>query len=63
MAQIKSPLDGSDLMALFGKPPGKWIQPIKDYLLDLVLDGVLAQDGKAHATELAKQFVEAKGPL
>jgi poly(A) polymerase len=61
VAQIKSPLDGNDLMALFGKPPGRWIQPIKDYLLDLVLDGELAQNDKEQATGLAKQFAAEKG--
>jgi poly(A) polymerase len=56
VAKIKSPLDGNDLMVLFGKPPGRWIQPIKDYLLGLVLDGELAQDDTERAANLARRF-------
>ena len=59
--QIKSPLDGNDLMALFGKPPGRWIQPIKDYLLGLVLDGELTQDDTERAADLARRFAEESG--
>lgn len=58
VAQLKSPLDGDELMALFGKGPGPWIRPIKDYLLSLVLDGQLAPDDKATAVELAQQFAK-----
>ncbi|HEV2124900.1 MAG TPA: HDIG domain-containing protein, partial [Chloroflexota bacterium] len=32
VAKLQSPLDGNDLMALFGRGPGPWIRPIKDYL-------------------------------
>ncbi|MFL5702247.1 MAG: CCA tRNA nucleotidyltransferase, partial [Ktedonobacteraceae bacterium] len=39
---IKSPLDGKELMALFDRPPGPWLRPIKDHLLSLVIDGVLS---------------------
>ena len=28
--KLASPLDGNELMALFGRPPGPWIKPIKD---------------------------------
>src|SRR6266542_4139741 len=61
VAKIKSPLDGTALMELFGKPPGRWIQPIKDYLLGLVLDGELGQDDTARAAELAKRYAEENG--
>ena len=61
VAKLQSPLDGHELMALFGRPPGPWIRPIKDYLLGLVVDGDLAQDDKARGTELAKRFVEEHG--
>jgi poly(A) polymerase len=57
VATLQSPIDGNDLMALFGRPPGPWIKPIKDYLLELVLDGVLAVDDRDGAIELAKAFV------
>ena len=61
LAQIKSPLDGVELMELFGRGPGPWIKPVKEYLLSLVLEGELAQDGKERAAELAKEFVEKGG--
>src|SRR5207302_8849597 len=30
---LKSPLDGNELMALFERPPGPWLRPVKDHLL------------------------------
>jgi poly(A) polymerase len=57
VAKIKSPLDGNELMALFDRPPGPWIRPLKDYLLNLVLDGQLAQDDVATATTLARAWI------
>src|SRR6266849_6617168 len=44
---LKSPLDGNELMALFGRSPGPWLRPIKDHLLGLVIDGALSPDDKA----------------
>jgi poly(A) polymerase len=55
---LKSPLDGNELMALFGRGPGPWLRPVKDYLLSLVIDGVLAPDDKERATLFAREFVE-----
>jgi poly(A) polymerase len=63
VAQLSSPLDGNDLMALFGKGPGPWIKPIKDYLLGLVLDGELSPDDKDRAVELARAFAEQRERL
>lgn len=60
---IKSPLDGHDLMALFGRGPGPWIKPIKEHLLNLVLEGALAQDDRERAIELARAFVAAQEAL
>jgi len=57
IAALKSPLDGNELMAIFQRPPGPWIKPIKEYLLSLVLEGSLAPDDKARAEELAREFV------
>ena len=54
---IKSPLDGNDLMALFGRGPGPWLRPVKDYLLGLVIDGQLAAEDRERAAELAHGFV------
>jgi hypothetical protein len=54
---IKSPLDGNDLMELFGREPGAWIRPIKDHLLNLVIDGALAPDDREEAIAEAKKVM------
>jgi len=54
---IKSPLDGNELMALFNRPPGVWLKPIKEHLLELVIDGLLAPDDKAGAEEIARHLL------
>ncbi|RAQ96602.1 RNA nucleotidyltransferase [Thermogemmatispora tikiterensis] len=54
---LKSPLDGHELMAMFGRGPGPWLRPLKDYLLSLVIDGVLAPDDKERAAQFAREFV------
>ncbi len=54
--RMDSPLDGDELMDLFGREPGRWIKPIKDHLLELVLDGALDQDDKEQGAILAKAF-------
>jgi poly(A) polymerase len=61
VAKLHSPLDGHELMALFGKGPGPWIKPIKEYLLDLVLDGALDQEDKDTAVELARRYAAEHG--
>ncbi|HXI15816.1 MAG TPA: HDIG domain-containing protein [Chloroflexota bacterium] len=61
IAQLQSPLDGNDLMALFGQKPGPWIRPIKDYLFNLVLEGDLTQDDRETATRLAKEYAAVHG--
>lgn len=58
---IKSPLDGNELMVLFGRGPGAWLKPIKDRLLSLVIDGELAPDDKATAEAIARQMVHDEG--
>ncbi len=57
VARLQSPLDGDALMHLFGRGPGAWIRPVKDYLLGLVIDGELAEDDRERATELARAFL------
>lgn len=52
--RLSSPLDGNELMALFGRGPGPWIKPVKERLLAAVLDGQLAPDDKDGAAELAR---------
>jgi poly(A) polymerase len=55
---LKSPLDGNELMELFGRPPGPWLRPIKDHLLGMVIDGLLAPDDKQQAIEIARELVK-----
>ena len=57
---IKSPLDGKELMALFDRPPGPWLRPIKDHLLSLVIDGVLSPDDKEEAARIARAYLESE---
>lgn len=54
---LKSPLDGNDLMRIFERGPGAWLRPVKDYLLELVIDGKLAPDDREAAEAEAKAFV------
>lgn len=57
LAELKSPLDGTELMAMFDQPPGRWIADVKDYLRELVIDGLLDPGDKARAAELATEFL------
>jgi poly(A) polymerase len=57
IAMIKPPLDGDDLMAMFGRRPGPWIRPIKERLLAMVLDGELAPDDKQGAAAVARAMI------
>ncbi len=54
---LKSPLDGHDLMQLFGREPGPWLRPVKEYLLGLVIDGKLAPDDRLGAEVVAREFL------
>ncbi len=54
--RLESPLDGNDLMQIFGRPPGRWIKPLKDHLQGEVIEGRLAKDDRACARELAESF-------
>ena len=54
--RLESPLDGNDLMELFGRPPGRWIKPLKDHLQGEVVEGRLAKDDRARAREMAESF-------
>ncbi len=58
IAKIRPPLDGAELMELFKRPAGPWIKPIKDKLLELVLDGELAPDDKEKAAKIAREIVQ-----
>lgn len=58
MAELKSPIDGDELMAMFNRPPGRWIAQIKDRLRELVIDGELAPGDRETAARLAREMVE-----
>lgn len=57
LAEFRSPLDGDALMAMFGRPPGRWIAVVKDHLRELVLDGALAPDDTDSAAEIARELL------
>src|SRR5205823_11240417 len=58
IARIASPLDGSELMQLFNRGPGPWIQPIKDHLRELVIEGDLAAGDRKAAIPIAQRLYE-----
>ena len=58
---LKSPLDGIELMEMFGRKPGPWLRPVKEHLLGLVIDGVLLPDDKEGAARAARKFLEEGG--
>lgn len=55
---LKSPLDGNELMGMFGRGPGPWLRPIKEHLLGLVIDGMLSPDDKEGAARIARSLIE-----
>ncbi len=54
--KLKSPLDGNDLMRIFGRGPGPWIKPVKDYLEGEVIEGRLTGDDTEKALDLAEAY-------
>ncbi len=62
LATLQSPLDGNALMALFDRPPGPWIRPLKDHLRGLVIDGALASSDVAGATAEARRWMDMEQP-
>jgi poly(A) polymerase len=57
LAELTSPLDGNELMAIFKQPPGRWIADVKDHLRELVIDGKLAPGDKERARAIAAEFL------
>lgn len=55
--EIQSPLDGTELMAMFDRKPGRWIAEIKDHLRELVIDGDLAPNDVERAREIAREMM------
>lgn len=60
---LKSPIDGNDLMAIFDRGPGPWLRPVKDYLLNLVIDGTLAPDDREGAIVAVRRFLDEHDDL
>ncbi len=56
---IRAPLDGNELMAIFGRGPGPWLKPVKERLLGMVIDGQLAPDDKVGAEAIARAMLDA----
>ena len=61
IARIASPLDGLELMTLFDRGPGPWIQPIKDALREMVIEGELAAGDRETATPIAQRLYAELG--
>ena len=60
--QLQSPLDGNELMAIFDRPPGKWIGELKDYLREMVIEGTLEPGDQVTALERAREWMAANQP-
>lgn len=58
--KIRSPLDGRELMELFGRKEGPWIGEVKEHLVQLVLDGKLAEGDRQAAADLAREFTNSR---
>ncbi|MEO8286504.1 MAG: HD domain-containing protein [Chloroflexota bacterium] len=58
VSRPRSPLDGTELVALANMDPGPWVGRVKDYLLGEVVAGRLGQDDKTLAAELALQWIK-----
>ncbi len=54
--RLTSPLDGNELMQHFGRGPGRWIKPLKDYLEGEVIEGRLSQNDKEEAWQRAEAY-------
>ena len=63
VAALDSPLDGNALMELFDCPPGPWIKPIKQHLLNLVLEGELDPQDTEGATRIAREMFRGKAGM
>ncbi len=59
--RLQSPIDGNDLMRLFGRGPGPWIGVLKDHLQDEVIEGRLGKDDREGARELARAYAREHG--
>jgi poly(A) polymerase len=64
LAQLepRSPLDGTELLALGNRDPGPWVGQLKDFLCGEVEAGRLTREDKATAAELARHWLETHRP-
>ncbi len=58
--QPRSPLDGTEILALTEREAGPWISEVKDFLLEKVTAGDLGQGDKDHARELAREWIASR---
>ena len=56
-ARPRSPLNGPELIALAGRPPGPGVGHLKQYLLEQVRSGELVQDDRQAARRLALEWL------
>lgn len=59
--EARSPLDGRELIEIFGRPQGPWLKDVKEHLLGLVLDDELGQDAHEDAVKRAREFLDGAG--
>ncbi len=57
-----SPLNGDELMELFGRGPGRWLGPVKHHLEQLVVDGLLRPGDREAAAAAAREYLERERP-
>ena len=57
LEQLKSPLDGDELMAIFKRPSGRWIGRLKDHLREMVIEGTLEPGDQAEALKEAHRWM------
>ena len=60
ISALKSPLDGQELMARLGLPPGKRLGEVKEYLTGEVVEGRLMPDDKVGAEKMGRGFLGGK---
>ncbi len=56
IAQIVSPLDGNEIMATLEIGPGPALKAAKEFLVNAVLDGLVAENDKDKARELLREW-------
>ncbi|HEX6506487.1 MAG TPA: hypothetical protein VF221_02540, partial [Chloroflexota bacterium] len=57
VGELKSPLNGDDLMSRYNRPPGPWIRTVKSRLMDEVFEGRLRPDDTEAAWRIADELI------